>query len=102
MDSSQGQNLRTFLTNLIKTATSASESSTEDDEDDGINPTDEFEEPLSKGPRLLKYDLQILHNWCKARQIGHVILGIPDGDGLEGTLLNDIIVLLRSVSAVDV
>ena len=59
----------------------------EDDEDDGATP--------NKGPRLVNYDLRVLQKWCNARDVHHVVVGLPEAEGIDPSVLTSLITLLQ-------
>ncbi|KAF2146603.1 uncharacterized protein K452DRAFT_314852 [Aplosporella prunicola CBS 121167] len=78
-------NLKTLLKTLIRKGTSAEDL-------DG----DELVSTRRKGPKLLNYDLQLLHEWCKEQEPTHVVVAIQDSEAFEGSLLAEAIQLFQS------
>jgi origin recognition complex subunit 3 len=82
-----GNNLKGVLKYIIHKATSSTY-----EDDDG----DELDEKVTgrKGPRFLNYDLQILHNYVRERDIKQVIIAFEDTEAFDSHLLSDLIELL--------
>ena len=72
---------------LIQKATA---STVEEDEDEELTSTSR------KGPRLLNYDLQILHEHVRDRKIEQVVIAFPDTEALGSHLLSELIELMSS------
>ena len=81
-------NLKTLLKHLIFQATS-NESLDEGDEDDQMVIS------RRRGPRLLNYDLQILHNAVQDQKLDKIVVAFQDCEAFDGSLLSDAIELLR-------
>lgn len=81
-----GANLKALLKTIIQKATSRSVNEDED----------ELEDPSGsrKGPRLLNYDLQALHDHVKERRVQQVVIAIEDTEAFDSDLLSELIVLL--------
>lgn len=83
-------NLKTLLKTLIKNALSRDEGVDEDAED-------EIESKPRKGPRLLNYDLQILYDHVRERNVEQVVVAFQDSEAFDGSLLSETIELLRYI-----
>ena len=88
LTSQHAPNLKTLLKHLIAKATSIDTVDEGDDED-------ELAPSKRKGPRLLKYDLQILHNAVEEQKLEKVVVAFQDCEAFDGILLSDAIELLR-------
>lgn len=86
ISSSLGSNVKSALKSIIQKATSRPV-----DEDD-----DELDEHSAsrKGPKLLNYDLQILHDYVQERRIQQVVITIEDTEAFDSNLLSELIELL--------
>jgi origin recognition complex subunit 3 len=87
LSSSECPNLRALLKTLIAKATAQREN--DDDMDVDVKPR--------KGPKLLNYDLQLLHEWAQERKISQVIVAFQDSEAFDGTLLAEAIDIFRYV-----
>jgi origin recognition complex subunit 3 len=87
LESSSAPHLKAVLKVLIQKATA---STTEEDEDEELATTSR------KGPRLLNYDLQILHEHVRDRRIEQVVVAFPDTEALGSHLLSELIELMSS------
>jgi origin recognition complex subunit 3 len=87
LESSSAPHLKAVLKVLIQKATA---STTEEDEDEELATTSR------KGPRLLNYDLQILHEHVRDRKIEQVVVAFPDTEALGSHLLSELIELMSS------
>ncbi|KAF2164497.1 hypothetical protein M409DRAFT_25374 [Zasmidium cellare ATCC 36951] len=86
ISSSSGSNLKSLLKTIIQKVTSRT---VEDDED-------ELEEqPASRkgGPKLLNYDLELLHLYVQERRIEQVVIAIEDPEACDGGLLSELVEL---------
>lgn len=72
---------------LIQKATA---STTAEDEEDELATTSR------KGPRLLNYDLQNLHEHVRDRKIEQIVVAFPDTEALGSHLLSELIELMNS------
>lgn len=81
--SSAGSNVKNALKAIIQKTTSRPL-----DIDD-----EELEEQSSfrKGPKLLNYDLQILHDYVQERHVRQVVIAIEDTEAFDGDLLSELI-----------
>lgn len=77
-------NLKTLLRNLIHDVTQGFKG--------GICDGTLEDGPL---PKLLNYDLQILHNWCKYHHTKRVVVVFPESDGLSIAMLSDLLCLFK-------
>lgn len=77
-------NLKSLLKTLIKAATTQSSSTAQPSHMNS-----------NSASSLLKYDLQILHDWCKSRAISGVVVAFPDGENVDAALLADVLSLFR-------
>ncbi|KAI5366133.1 putative origin recognition complex, subunit 3, origin recognition complex subunit 3, winged helix [Septoria linicola] len=86
LTSSSGSNLKALLKSLISKGTSTNSG---DDEDD-------LEEAPSsrKGPKLLNYDLKILHDYAQERKVQQVVIAFEDTEAVDSDLLSELIELL--------
>lgn len=87
LDSGSAPHLKAVLKVLIQKATA----SVAEDEDD-----DELATISRKGPRLLNYDLQILYEYVRDRNIEQVVVSFPDTEALGSALLSELLELLHS------
>ncbi|KAK3072608.1 Origin recognition complex subunit 3 [Teratosphaeriaceae sp. CCFEE 6253] len=88
LPSRAGTNLKAVLKTIIQRATSSREE-TDDLEDD-----DELRSTRAKGPKLLNYDLQVLHDHVRANAIAQVVLAFEDTEAVDRDLLSDLLELL--------
>lgn len=86
LDSSQCHSLRALLRTLIESITRVGHS------EDGTTNVEQ-----ARGPRLLHYDLQILHNWCRAHDVKRCVIALPNSEALSTHVLTDFLCLLRFV-----
>ena len=77
-------NLKTALKNLLQIASHAGVD--EDEEEATTKP--------SKGVRLLNYDLQILQDVVKQRDLSQVIIHFKDSEAFDGLVLSDLLDVL--------
>lgn len=84
LSASSGANLKAALKAIIQKATSQNEGL---DEDDEIRPD-------SKGVKLLSYDLQILCDYVRERNLEQVVLSIEDTEAFNSDLLSELIEVL--------
>jgi origin recognition complex subunit 3 len=82
-----GSNLKGVLKHIIHKATSSTY-----EDDDG----DELDDRAvgRKGPRFLNYDLEILHNYVRERDVKQVIIAFEDTEAFDNHLLSDLIELM--------
>ena len=85
LSANSGAHLKALLKVIIQRATSRNDS-IDEDEDEQI--------PQKKGPKLLNYDLQILSDYVKDRQLRQVILAIQDTEAFGSDLLSELIEVL--------
>ena len=85
VSASSGSNLKALLKAIIQKATARSEGL--DDDEDEL-------QTAKKGPKLLNYDLQILHDCVGERQLQQVIIALHDSEAFDGELLSELIELL--------
>ncbi|KAK4499501.1 hypothetical protein PRZ48_010016 [Zasmidium cellare] len=86
ISSSSGSNLKSLLKTIIQKATSRAVEDDEDELDD---------QPASRkgGPKLLNYDLELLHLHVQERRIEQVVIAIEDPEACDGELLSELIEL---------
>ncbi|EME43992.1 hypothetical protein DOTSEDRAFT_129299 [Dothistroma septosporum NZE10] len=85
ISSAAGTNLKGALKTIIHKATAIVPS---DEEDDEVQPT------ASKGgPKLLNYDLQILHDYVVDHRIRQVLVAVADTEAFDGDLLSELVEL---------
>ena len=77
-------NLKSLLRNLIHDVTQGSKSKAFDGTIEG-----------AARPKLLNYDLQILHNWCQDHHIEQVVVVFPESEGLNIAMLSDLLCLFK-------
>ena len=77
-------NLKAALKFIILKATSQTEDA---DDEDAI-------QTQSKGPKLLNYDLQILANYARDRNLERVVLSIEDTEAFNSEILSELIEIL--------
>lgn len=85
-------NLKLLLKNLIRKIVGSS------DDVSGRNEDDDDQEIMiqsAKRTRLLNYDLQIVLDWCQARDVRSVVIALQDSEAFETTVLSEAIQLLR-------
>lgn len=87
LESSSAPHLKAGLKVLIQKATA---STAEEEEDEELATTSR------KGPRLLNYDLQILHEHVRDRKIEQVVVAFPDTEALGSHPLSELIELMSS------
>jgi origin recognition complex subunit 3 len=87
LESGSAPHLKAVLKVLIQKATA---STAEEDEDEELATTSR------KGPRLLNYDLEILHEHVRDRKIEQVVVAFPDTEALGSHLLSELIELMSS------
>ncbi|KAK4629144.1 Origin recognition complex subunit 3 [Fulvia fulva] len=86
ISSAAGTNLKGALKTVIQKATACSPG---DDEDDEVEPA----AGRKGGPKLLNYDLQILHDYVVDHHIRQVVVAIEDTEAFDGDLLSELIEL---------
>lgn len=86
ISSSSGSNLKSVLKTVIQKATSR----VTDDDDDELD-----EQPASRkaGPKLLNYDLELLHIHIREKRIEQVVVAVEDTEACDGDLLSELIEL---------
>lgn len=87
LESGSAPHLKAVLKVLIQKATAGN---AEEDEDD------ELATATRKGPRLLNYDLQILYEYVRDRQIEQVVVSFSDTEALGSSLLSELVELMHS------
>jgi origin recognition complex subunit 3 len=80
--SSDAPNLKTILKTIIKSATSRK--SSDDDEMELVSAT-------RKGPKLLNYDLQLLHDWVVENGVEQVVVSFRDIEAFDSNVLSEAI-----------
>ena len=85
ISSSDSPNLKTTLKNIVAYATAGRQ-------DDS---NEEFGSVLSKGRKLLKYDLQILHDWLQGRNVGKVVIALQDSEAFDILLIAELVEIFR-------
>lgn len=85
LTASQGTNLKAVLKTIIQKATAQSEGVDDDDDDRSAN---------RSGSKLLNFDLQILSDYVRDRDVKQVVLAIQDTEAIDSLLLSEIIELL--------
>lgn len=78
-------NIKTFLKTLNQKATRASSADDEDDEGSAI----------ARAPGLLNYDLRVLQRWCISKNVRHVVVGLPEGEGIDPEVFTQIVTLFQ-------
>jgi hypothetical protein len=48
-----------------------------------------------QGPRLLPYDLNILHEYVRKKDTGRLVIAFQDSEAFDQNLLNDLLSLIR-------
>jgi len=86
LTSGESPNLKTFLKNLIKKATSRVD---DDDDDDLGRPA-----TSRNGPRLLDFDLGHLQEWQSRNKVDNIIVTIQDSEAFDASLLIEIVEIL--------
>jgi origin recognition complex subunit 3 len=80
--STDAPNLKTILKAIIKSATSRK--SSDDDELELVSAT-------RQGPKLLNYDLQLLHDWVAGNGVGQVVVSFRDIEAFDSNVLSEAI-----------
>lgn len=88
LTSNLAPNLKTLLKHLIQKATTTDIGADEDDEID-------ITKPNKKRSRYLNYDLHLLLDHIKDKDVSRVVVAFQDCEAFDGTLLSDTIKLLR-------
>ncbi|KAF2707572.1 hypothetical protein K504DRAFT_511410 [Pleomassaria siparia CBS 279.74] len=88
LTSGESPNLKTFLKNLIKKATSR----VEDDDDDDLRPSTSSK----NGPKLLDFDLGHLQEWQNRNRVQNIVVTIQDSEAFDSSLLAEIVDLFYS------
>lgn len=78
--------MKSVLKTIIQKATSRA---VEDDEDE----LDEQPASRKGGPKLLNYDLELLHTHVRERKIEQVVMAVEDTEACDGELLSELIEL---------
>ena len=87
LSNSSGTNLKAVLKVIIQKATARSEGVDEDEDDQRVS---------KKGTRLLNYDLQILYDHVRERELELVVIAIQNTEAWDSDLLSELIELLGS------
>ncbi|KAF2397608.1 hypothetical protein EJ06DRAFT_533220 [Trichodelitschia bisporula] len=82
ISSGEAPNLKGFLKLLIRRAIAKKDAFDGDDET-----------ITTKGRRLLDYDLGVLHEWVKEKEIQEVVVTFQDGEAFDASLLADVLEL---------
>jgi len=90
LTSSLAPNLKTLLKHLIGRATLSTP-------DVDLDENDEVNRPGRKRAHLLDYDLRLLHEHVQEMAISRVVVAFQDCEAFDGSLLSDVIDLLRFV-----
>lgn len=85
LTASQGTNLKALLKTIIQKATARNEDVDDDNDDETVT---------KKGSRLLNYDLQILSDHVRDRDVKQVVLAIQDTEAFDSQLLSELIEVL--------
>lgn len=85
LPASHGTNLKAVLKTIIRKATSHEE---------GVDDDDDEQTVTKKGARLLNYDLQVLADYVRDRNVKQVVLAIQDTEAFDSFLLSEIIEIL--------
>ena len=91
--SAAGPNFKSLLKAIIRTGTSQTHDAGNDD-DDELEPTTTTRR--GAGPRLLNYDLEILHLHARAHGITQVVLALADTEAFDSGALAELIALVTS------
>lgn len=86
ISSSSGYNLKSVLKTVIQKATSR----VAEDDDDELN---EQQASRKGGPKLLNYDLELLHLHVQERRIEQAVIAVEDTEACDGELLSELIEL---------
>lgn len=86
---SDGPNLKSLLKNLIQKATQSNRLGRDDDEHEVAD---------VKRPRYLNYDLQILHDWSRTKEIDKLIVATRDSEAFDINVFSEFVTLLQSVT----
>ncbi|KAK2759090.1 hypothetical protein FQN54_003189 [Arachnomyces sp. PD_36] len=86
LESGDAPNLKTALKNIIRIAITATEGN------------DGYQASLkdTKGPRMLPYDLELLHRFVKRNKLQNVIIAFRDSEAFDPAILADLVSLLHS------
>lgn len=86
LDSGDAPSLKTALKNIIRTAITNAEG------------TEQYQKILNDraGPRLLPYDLNILHEYVRKKDTGRLVIAFQDSEAFDQNLLNDLLSLISS------
>lgn len=57
--------------------------------------TNQARSVANRTPKLLNYDLQILHDWCQTRDVQRVVILFQDVEAFDAALLTDALFLLK-------
>jgi len=85
LSSGECPNLKTLLKVLIRKATSRV-----DDDDE-----EELVKGSKKGPKVMNFDLKLLHDWLQPRDFQHVVIAFQDSEAFDGPLLAETIELFQ-------
>jgi origin recognition complex subunit 3 len=88
--STDAPNLKTVLKVIIKNATLRK--SSDDDELELVSAT-------RRGPKLLNYDLQLLHDWVMEHKIEQVVVSFRDIEAFDSNVLSEVIEQLGYASS---
>lgn len=96
--SGHASNLKTVLKQLIKSATSRKEGFDEDDLFSDQTKVWQWSSTMTyansqQGPKLLNYDLQILHDYILTNNLKNIVVGFQDSEAFDGNLLADLVAL---------
>jgi origin recognition complex subunit 3 len=85
INSTECPNLKTLLKSLIKKSTARKSLDGEDDE---------MVSRKRKGPKVLDYDLQLLHEWVADNNHPQVVIAFCDSEAFDGNVLSEAVELL--------
>ena len=83
----ESPNLKVVFKHIVAGITNCQ---TTDDDDEHVS-------LKSRGRKMLSYDLQIIQDWLKGRNIEKVVVALEDSEAFDNTLIADIVEILRHV-----
>ncbi|EMC95246.1 hypothetical protein BAUCODRAFT_140424 [Baudoinia panamericana UAMH 10762] len=87
LTSAYGANLKALLKSLIQRALRR-QTGLDDDEEDPPTAT------ARRGPRLLNYDLQLLHDYVREHKLQQIVVAFEDTEAFDSDLLSELIEML--------
>ena len=87
INASESPNLKTILKYIIANVTN----------DQAADTDDEHVSLKYKGRKMLNYDLQIIQDWLKDRDVNKIVIALEESEAFDNSMIGDIVELFRCV-----